>query len=100
MSHQLEKVNMETVIILKILELKSKRTKNKNSLKGLTSRCELVEESIHKLENRQLRLSSLRNKKINPIGIIDSVLWDPTWHTNIYISVVSEEEREKGRNNI
>lgn len=54
----------------------------------------------HKLENRQLRLPSLRNKKINQIGIIDSVLWDPTWHTNIYISVVSEEEREKGRNNI
>lgn len=50
MSHQLEKVNMEPVIILKILELKSKRTKNKNSLKGLTSRCELVEESTINLK--------------------------------------------------
>ena len=48
---------------IKTLELKSTMTEMINLLDGLSSRLEMAEESINKLENRSVELSNLNKER-------------------------------------
>lgn len=100
MSHQIKNVSKEIKIIkkrTKILELKSKRMEMKEPLR-LNSRFELTDERIHKLENRQLRLTSLRRG--NEERRIGSDRGTPSSKQHIYNVSLRRTKRKKGRNNI
>ena len=78
-------------------------TKIKNTLEGINSRITEAEERISELEDRMVEITAVeQNKEKRMKKIEDSLrdLWDNIKHTNIRITGVPEEEKEKGSEKI
>ena len=83
---------------MEIQELKSMTIKMKNSLQGLSSRCELAEERINELEDRLIEIMQYKEQrkkrqKKNEQNLRE--MWGTFKHTNIHITRVLEGEERK-----
>ena len=74
-------------------------TEMKNTLEGINSSINEVEEWISELQDRMVEITAVeQNKEKRMKRNEDSLrdLWDNIKHTNIHIIEVPKEEREKG----